>query len=80
MVCDYCDGSVYTDDNPYVEVRIPRPSDPRDLSCVMAGHAKCASSRPTPQTGVHGGIGTPEQWEAFMESPEARQAGLLWLS
>lgn len=71
--CDGCDTTTYTETNPYVEVRVPRPSDPSDLCCIIAGCSDC-----------FGGIGetvkTPQGWSEYMESDEAYDKGYMWLS
>lgn len=67
--CDGCDGTAYTPDDPFVEVRPARPSDPTDLACVLIGHRKCFP-----------GSRTPAEWDAYIESPEARAAGHLFLT
>jgi len=52
------------------EARIPRPSDPSDLSCVMAF---CEEHAPE-------GLKNYRQWSRYIETPEARRNGHLWLS
>lgn len=52
LTCDMCDSDAYTADNPFTEGRTPRPSDPSDLCCVIAGHLKCIGGK------------TPAEWQA----------------
>lgn len=68
--CDNCGGSDYiAERDPFVEVRVPRPSDPSDLVCIIAGHHSCFP-----------GNKTPAEWEEYIESPEAYAAGYLFLT
>jgi hypothetical protein len=62
--CDACGKAGYTEDNPLVEVRQPRPSDPSDVCCIMAGHANCLGG--SGQPGAHGGVATPAEWDAWL--------------
>jgi hypothetical protein len=81
MTCDSCDGNTYTHDNPFVEFRVPRPSDKSDMCCTLAGHKKCfAPSTELPSIGETGGVATPVQWELWIESPEARKHGFCFLT
>jgi hypothetical protein len=82
LKCDQCDGDKYTDDNPFVEFRQQRPSDHAEMTCVLAGHARCyrIEVASLPQISDTGGQATPAQWEAWIESTEARAAGYLWLT
>lgn len=84
--CDICDGSNYTEENPFVEVRTPRPSDRSCMTCTLAGHSVCirngiATPLPDPQDIelVSGGIATPERWERWIESETADANGFLFL-
>lgn len=81
--CDSCDKRTYTAENPFVECRVPRPSDRSDMCCVMAGHLWCfGPNRPAsdlPQIGAEGGLATPEQWQAWIESKDADEAGFAFL-
>lgn len=80
--CDRCkkdDG--YSDANPFVEIRQRRPSDPADMTCVLAGHNNCVgtgSIAKLPSISTGGGTATPGQWEAWI-SDEGFKAGFLWL-
>lgn len=78
--CDVCQGEDYKDANPFVHVNQRRPSDPSEMCCVMAGHLKCmgGSLDRLPSICESGGIATPAQWEAWIESPEAAKAGFLF--
>lgn len=79
--CDACDRSDgYTDANPFVELRTPRPSDPSDMCCVMAGHKNCFARNATLPDIGRGGIATPEQWATWIESKEAQAAGFVFLT
>lgn len=69
MDCDDCGGAEYSPGNPYVEIRVPRPSDPSDLCCIMGGHSACFP-----------GNRTPAEWDDYIESPEAYAAGYLFLT
>lgn len=80
LQCDICEKDGYDDDNPFVEVRQKRPSDPADMTCIMAGHWKClggmAGKEPSPSE--LGGVATPEQWQEWIEGP-GESEGFLWL-
>lgn len=67
--CDGCGAVEYTFDNPFVEVRVPRPSDPTDMCCILAGCSNCFP-----------GSKTPEEWSKWIESAEAMEAGYMWLT
>jgi RNase P subunit RPR2 len=67
--CDVCDGEYAYRDR--WEVRIPRPSDPSDMSCILWVCAPC---------GPRMGARTPAQWDEYIESPEALEAGHYFLS
>lgn len=69
MECDGCERTSFNAANPYVEVRVPRPSDPSDLVCILAG---CASCFP--------GTRTPLEWDEYFESGEAGRDGFAWLT
>lgn len=74
MTCDVCDSADYNEANPFVEVRTPRPSDPSDLCCILAGHLDCFG-------GTEGEtVRTPSNWSNYIESPEAYASGYLWLT
>lgn len=75
--CDICDGGYYTHDNPFVNYRVPRPSDPTDMCCTMWGHLKCLGGKisMTPQ----GGVATPDQWQDWIEN-EGAKLGFCFLS
>lgn len=72
MDCDICYGDNYAVD-PYVEVRVERPSDHSDMCCIMAGHASCFG-------GVGSTVKTPEGWTEYIESAEAYNNGHLFLT
>lgn len=76
LTCDTCDTDTYTEDNPFVEVRMPRPSDKTDMSCILAGHKVCMG-----ETGINpkGGVATPEEWQMWIEG-EGAKLGFLFLS
>lgn len=67
--CDACGTEEYTPENPFVEVRVPRPSDRTDLCCIIAGCAACFP-----------GTRTPAEWEEYFESGEAGRDGYLFLT
>lgn len=67
--CDACGTTEFTEANPFVEVRTPRPSDPSGLCCIIAGCLECFP-----------GSKTPEQWSNYIESDEAAKAGYYWLT
>lgn len=71
--CDACGATEYTDENPFVEVRTPRPSDPSDMCCILAGCAGCFG-------GIGGTVKTPEGWTEYIESVEAYRNGHLFLT
>lgn len=68
--CDTCNTPLSRED--LVEVRIPRPSDPTDLCCVMAGCVSCFPKGESSRTAA--------EWNEFIESPEASAKGYLWLT
>lgn len=74
MTCDVCNSDAYTAENFFVEARTPRPSDPSDLCCIMAGHLDCFGGS------IGGSINTPAGWNEYIESPEAYAAGYLFLT
>lgn len=67
--CDDCAEDNYTEANPFVEIRVPRPSDPSDLCCIMGGHSNCFP-----------GNKTPAQWDDYIESAEAMRNGHMFLT
>lgn len=67
--CDGCGATEYTEDNPFVEHRVPRLSDPSDLACIIAG---CLSCLP--------GGKTPDEWTDYIESDEAMHNGHMFLT
>lgn len=67
--CDGCGRTEYGGGVKFVEFRRPRPSDPSDLCCTMAGCSDCFP-----------GCKTPEEWEDYIESPEAYALGYLFLT
>lgn len=69
MECDGCGISEYSASNPYVEVRVARPSDPSELVCILAG---CISCFP--------GSKTPAEYEEYFESGAAAADGFAWLT
>lgn len=73
-----CDGHAYTEKDPFVQVRQIRPSDRSDMCCIMWGHLSCMGGEVS--VGESGGVGTPEQWLDWIESPEAWKAGFLFLT
>jgi hypothetical protein len=77
-VCDHCGESSYTPANPFVECRTPRPSDPSEMTCVLAGHKTCLRISGL-STGTEGGMATPEMWAVWLQSPEAKAAGFARL-
>lgn len=77
--CDGCGTTEYSHLNPFVEIRVPRPSDRSDLCCIMAGCSRCFPPHEL-GTAVAGGSATPEQWEDYIESPEAMKAGFMFLT
>ena len=77
--CDVCGDSGYPDANPFVEARIPRPSDPRDMCCVLAGHRRCLNGMCSNPPTKNGGRLTPGEWQTWIET-EGRALGFLWLS
>lgn len=77
--CDHCKGEIYTAENPFVEFRTRRPSDPREMCCVMAGHKQCLNVTDIPSIGNEGGVATRQQWEEWIESKAALDAGFMFL-
>lgn len=66
LQCDSCGNADYSDENPMVEFRRPRPSDPRDVCCVLAGHMRCFKlTADSLSTDEHGGVATREQWNEW---------------
>lgn len=79
--CDYCKTADYSDENPRVFLCQQRPSDHSEMCCTLAGHKNClARNGSLPAIGECGGVATGEQWEAWIEGPEARKLGFLFLS
>lgn len=79
--CDQCDGTEYTEENPRVFMCQRRPSDPSEMCSVLAGHKNCYRiTDPLPQISESGGIATAEQWNDWIESPEAQKMGFIFLS
>lgn len=74
MTCDSCGALDYTGVNPYVEVRVPRPSDPSDLCCILGGHLGCFGNS------IGTSVNTPSGWDEYIESPEALRNGHLFLT
>lgn len=80
LKCDACRSSVYTEDNPFVEIRQRRPSDPTEIACTIAGHKDCMPIKgDLPDIASSGGVATPKQWQEYIESPEAMLNGHLFL-
>lgn len=71
QMCDTCDKVVPSAE--LMLVRVPRPSDPSDLCCIMWGCSDCFPFS-------DGTCMTDDQWEVFMESDKARRAGYLFLT
>lgn len=67
--CDGCGTVEYTERNPFVEVRVPRPSDPSDMCCIMAGCSDCFP-----------GSKTPTEWKEYIESRMALVNGHMFLT
>jgi hypothetical protein len=80
--CDNCGQDDYTADNPRVFVCQPRPSDPAEMCCTVAGHKGCFTSfgDTLPSIDKSGGTATADQWNDWIESDEARKAGFMWIS
>lgn len=75
--CDTCGSKDYTALNPFVEVRIPRPSDRADLCCILAGHGDCFGYRRGQE---NPSVKTPDEWTEYIESEDAMREGYLWLT
>ena len=69
MDCDMCGEDSYTEDNPFVEVKQARLSNPSDWATTLAGHKNCVGARgqDLPSISRGGGYATPSQWTAFFE-------------
>lgn len=81
--CDVCDKNVYYASDPFVEMRLPRPSDRREMTCILAGHRECLHGGiavALPSISEAGGTATPQQWQAWITSDEARRMGFLFLT
>lgn len=77
--CDICENDTYCDENPRVFLCQPRPSDPSEMVCTLAGHSRCITTSElecTPDGGIH----TANAWGEWIESPQARIAGILFLT
>jgi hypothetical protein len=72
--CDICNTNQYTEANPFVEVRTPRPSDPSDMCCILAGHLDCFGGQ------VGETVNTPDGWADWIESEDAARQGYMWLT
>jgi hypothetical protein len=80
--CDRCHDSEYTPENPFVEYRQKRPSDPTDMCCTLAGHLQCFSQQSAlalPIIGNDSGVATPEQWQTWIEG-EGAKLGFAWIT
>lgn len=80
MTCDTCDLPVLDTDT-LVQVRIPRPSNSRDLCCIGEGHAACfgyvpLADLPTQDVPT---VLTAEEWDQWIEEHGAKH-GHLWLT
>lgn len=79
-LCDSCFRSInYTIDNPFVQYRTRRPSDPAEMTCTLAGHAGCFGVEKVPRISGGTGWATPEQWEAWLKSADAKAIGIYKL-
>lgn len=79
IVCDGCDKPVTHDDD-LVQVRQPRPSDPQDLCCILAGHTKCfGRQHPENHFGSVPEVMTGRDWDRWVEA-HGPTHGILWLS
>lgn len=82
LKCGICDGEQFTPGtNPFVECRTRRPTIPTEMTCVMAGHLLCISppGLSLPAVGQDNGIATPEQWQTWIEGPDAEAKGFQLL-
>lgn len=75
--CDICDGNTYTEDNPFVEIRTQRPSDPMDMCCIIWGHLNCFGGEE--HIGDTSGTATPDKWSDWIEG-EGAALGFAFLS
>lgn len=86
--CDVCDGDVYTPENPRVMLCQRRPSDPSDLCCTMAGHWWCFGTPgrayvpflPTVANGGDQALATGDDLERWIEGPDAKALGYVFLT
>ena len=75
--CDVCGAKP----NEMVFVRTRRPSDPKDLCCVMAGCEKCMGPRQHPENHWNSvpSVMTDRDWDIWVESYGAMH-NVLWLT
>lgn len=86
--CDSCKGTEYTAENPFVKMCRRRPSDPSDMCCVLAGHWDCftiirrpyAPVLPTARHDLGEAKATPEDLERWIEGPDARACGYMFIT
>lgn len=88
--CDNCGGTDYTAENPRVLYCRQRPSDKSDMCCVMAGHWQCFSGGiegkayvaqlPTREHPGSEALATGDDLERWIEGPEARALGYVFLT
>ena len=67
--CDVCDAPVVFAERH--TVRLPRSSDPLDLSAILWTCGGCGPSV---------GAKTEAEWDEYIESDEAREAGHIFLT
>ena len=75
--CDVCDNKP----EEMVYVRMRRPSDPTDLSCVMAGCEECMGPRQHPENHWNSvpTVMTNRDWDIWVENYGAKH-NVLWLT
>lgn len=69
LQCDICDTEVAWADR-WV-VRVPRPSNPREWTAILWLCPAC---------GADNGARTESEWDDWIEGPEGRKVGALWLT
>jgi len=79
-LCDICDVAVEADK--LLFVRQARPSDPSDMTCLMAGCEKCFMPDPYDEVvemGVVPSVMTDSDWERWIEE-EGHKYGKCFLT
>ena len=80
--CDYCEKEIHWVGD-LVEIRVPRPSDPTDVTCVMWSCTECTDPLTLEELErAHIGYAAALKttWDEYVETETARKRGHLFLS